>query len=135
MQRSGLKADKNIEKTIHDILKSRAISRIYLYLLRKNGAKTEEIIRGTKLHPSTVRETLSKMYSQKLIYRIKIKNESIGKNPFIYYPLPPIELIKRYSQEIENRLNKLANLTIQKKNNDDNLSVKIKILKEWKADE
>jgi predicted DNA-binding transcriptional regulator len=135
MQRSGLKADKNIEKTIHDILKSRAISRIYLYLLRKNGAKTEEIIRGTKLHPSTVRETLSKMYSQKLIYRIKIKNESIGKNPFIYYPLPPIELIKRYSQEIENRLNKLANLTIQKKNNDDNLSVKIKILKEWKADD
>jgi predicted DNA-binding transcriptional regulator len=135
MQRSGLKADKNIEKTIHDILKSRAISRIYLYLLRKNGAKTEEIIRGTKLHPSTVRETLSKMYSQKLVYRIKIKNESIGKNPFIYYPLPPIELIKRYSQEIENRLNKLANLTIQKKNNDDNLSVKIKILKEWKADD
>jgi predicted DNA-binding transcriptional regulator len=135
MQRSGLKADKNIEKTIHDILKSRAISRIYLYLLRKNGAKTEEIIRGTKFHPSTVRETLSKMYSQKLIYRIKIKNESIGKNPFIYYPLPPIELIKRYSQEIENRLNKLANLTIQKKNNDDNLSVKIKILKEWKADD
>lgn len=135
MQRSGLKADKNIEKTIHDILKSRAISRIYLYLLRINGAKTEEIIRGTKLHPSTVRETLSKMYSQKLIYRIKIKNENIGKNPFIYYPLPPIELIKRYSQEIENRLNKLANLTIQKKNNDDNLSVKIKILKEWKADD
>lgn len=126
MQRLGTKADKNIEKTIHDILKSRARSRIYVYLLRKNGAKTEEIVKGTKLHPSTVRETLSKMYSQKLINRTKIKNESIGKNPYIYYPLPPYELLKRYSQEIENRLNRLANLTIQKENYD-KLSVKIKI--------
>lgn len=127
MQRLGLKADKNIEKTIHDILKSRARSRIYVYLLRKNGAKTEEIIRGTKLHPSTVRETLSKMHSQKLIYRKKIKNENIGKNPYMYYPLPPIELLKRYTQEIENRLNRLANISMPKENHDDNLAVKIKI--------
>ena len=56
--------DKNIEKTVNEILKSRSRSRIYVYLLRQNGAKTEEIIKGTKLHPSTVRETLSKMYSQ-----------------------------------------------------------------------
>jgi predicted DNA-binding transcriptional regulator len=127
MQRSGLNANKNIEKTIHDILKSRARSRIYVYLLRKNGAKTEEIIRGTKLHPSTVRETLSKMYSQKLITRKKIKNENIGKNPYMYYPLPPIELLKRYTQEIENRLNRLANIAIPTENHDDNLAVKIKI--------
>lgn len=129
MQRIGIKADKNLEKTINDILKSRARSRIYLYLLKKNCAKTEEIIKGTKLHPSTVRETLLKMYSQQLIFRTKIKNETIGKNPFMYYPLPLIELLKRYSQEIENRLNKLVNLAIQKENNEINLAVKIKIFK------
>ena len=127
MQKSGAKADKNIEKTIRDILKSRARSRIYTYLLRRNGAKTEEIVKGTKLHPSTVRETLSKMHSQKLIYRKKIKNESIGKNPYLYYPIPPIELLRRYTKDIEYRLNKLANIAISKENHGDNLAVKIKI--------
>ena len=86
--------DKNIEKTVNEILKSRSRSRIYVYLLRKNGAKTDQIIKGTQLHPSTVRETLSKMYEQKLIIRKKLKNDNIGKNPFIYYPISPIKLLK-----------------------------------------
>lgn len=110
MQRSGNNGNKKIEKAIDDILQSRARSRIYLYLLRRNGAKTEQIIRGTKLHPSTVRETLSQMYNQKLIFRKKIKNDSIGKNPYMYYPLSPIKLLKQYTDEIEDRLNKLASL-------------------------
>jgi hypothetical protein len=57
---TGSNRDKSIEKAVNDILRSRARSRIYIFLLRKNGAKSEEIIKGTKLHPSTVRETLSK---------------------------------------------------------------------------
>ncbi|MCK4995754.1 MAG: TrmB family transcriptional regulator [Thermoplasmatales archaeon] len=118
--------DKNIEKTVNEILKSRSRSRIYVYLLRQNGAKTEEIIKGTKLHPSTVRETLSKMYSQQLIFRRKMKNDSIGKNPYLYYPIPPIELLKRYANDIEDRLNKLASLTSRKKVRNFKL-VKIKI--------
>jgi len=118
--------DKNIEKTVTEILKSRSRSRIYVYLLRQNGAKTEEIIKGTKLHPSTVRETLSKMYSQQLIFRRKMKNDSIGKNPYLYYPIPPIELLKRYANDIEDRLNKLASLTSRKKVRNFKL-VKIKI--------
>ena len=107
--------DKNIEKTVLDILKSRARSKIYVYLLRKNSARTEEIIKGTKLHPSTVRETLSKMYEQELIFRRKMKNDNIGKNPYVYYPIPPIELLKRYANDIEERLNRLANLTTREK--------------------
>ena len=115
MWKAGIYREKNIEKTVRDILKSRARSRIYVYLLRKNGAKTEQIINGTNLHPSTVRETLSKMYTQQLIFRRKMKNDSIGKNPYVYYPIPPIELLKRYASEIENRLNKLANLATRQK--------------------
>jgi len=112
---TGSNRDKSIEKAVNDILKSRARSRIYIYLLRKNSARTEEIIKGTKLHPSTVRETLSKMYKLKLIYREKIKNDSIGKNPYIYYPISPIELLKRHANEIEDRLNKLASLSSRQK--------------------
>lgn len=112
MRKIGFNRDKSIEKAIHDILESRARSRIYLYLLRKNGAKSEQIIRGTRLHPSTVRETLSEMYEHGLIYRKKIKNGSIGKNPYMYYPISPVKLLKQYASEIEYRLNKLASLAI-----------------------
>lgn len=126
MQRTGIKVDKNIEKAVREILKSRARSRIYLFLLRKNGAKTEQIIKGTKLHPSTVRETLSKMYDQELIYRKKQKNDSIGKNPYIFYSIPPIKLLKKYADDIEDKLNKIANLTLPKKSKLRLVKIKIK---------
>lgn len=115
MLRSIFDRDKNIESIVHDLLKSRARSRIYIYLLRKNGAKTEDIIKGTKLHPSTVRETLSKMYDQNQIFRKKIKNDSIGKNPFKYFSTPPIKLLKIHAKEIEEKLNKIACLGSKKK--------------------
>jgi predicted transcriptional regulator len=105
---SRFNRDKNIETIVHDLLKSRARSKIYIFLLRKNGAKTEDIIKGTKLHPSTVRETLSKMYDQNQVLRKKIRNDSIGKNPYKYFPVPPIQLLKKHAKEIEDKLNKIA---------------------------
>ena len=128
MKNAGITRDKSIESTVREILKSRARSRIYIYLLRKNGARTEQIIKGTHLHPSTVRETLSKMHEQKLIYRKKIKNDNIGKNPYIYYAISPVILLKRYSSEMEDRLNKLANLTFSKEEMKNYRPVRIKIV-------
>ena len=120
--------NKRLEAAIRDILKSQAQSRIYLYLLRKNAAKTEDIVKGTHLHPSTVRETLAKMHSEKLIFRKKLKNDNIGKNPFLYYPLPPLDLLRRYAAEIEERLNNIAALAVQKKPAEESFRpVKIKI--------
>ena len=103
-----------LESTIEDILRSQAQSRIYIFLLRKRKARTQEIIKGTRLHPSTVRESLSKMYDNKLIFREKLKNNNIGKNPYLYYPLPAIQLLKRYAKQIEDRLNHIALLGAEK---------------------
>lgn len=102
--------DSTTERAIRTILKSRAESKIYLFLLRKNGARTEEIIQGTKLHPSTVRELLSKMHARKLILRKKIKNDSIGKNPYLYQAEDPLHLLQRYISDMEEQLNKIVNL-------------------------
>ena len=74
MRKAGKLRDRNLEQIVNDILKSKARSRIYVYLLQNNGAKTEEIIKGTNLHPSTVRETLSKMYDDKQIKRFRKSN-------------------------------------------------------------
>jgi predicted transcriptional regulator len=103
--------NKNIENAVHELLDSRAESRIYIYLLRKNQARSEDIIRGTKLHPSTVRELLSKMYENKIIFREKIKTDRIGKNPFLYSAVSPMLLLQRRVKIIESRLNTIANLT------------------------
>jgi len=127
MTKSLLRIDKNSERAVHELLKSRAESRIYIYLLRKNGAKSEEIIKGTKLHPSTVRELLSKMHGQKIIYREKLKNDSIGKNPYFYKATSPMSLLERKTKELEDRLNKIANLT--EGQNENKKYVRIKIYK------
>ena len=127
MQKTWHNRDKKLENTVNEILKSRARSRIYIFLLRKNGAKTEQIIKGTKLHPSTVRETLSKMYDQGLIYRKKQKNDSIGKNPFVYFAISPIKLLKKNAGELEDRLNRLASLATSGRRFQNFKPVKIKI--------
>jgi hypothetical protein len=51
------------------------------------------------------------MYTQKVIYRQKIKTDSIGKNPYLYGAISPIILLQRRVKIIESRLNKIANLT------------------------
>lgn len=107
----SLRIDKATERAVHDLFQSKAESRIYLYLLRRNGARSTDIIRGTRLHPSTVRELLVRMHTQRLIYREKLKNDHIGKNPYIYRAAAPLTLLKRYAQDLETKLNKIANLT------------------------
>jgi predicted transcriptional regulator len=128
MGKERMHSRKALESLIQDILKSQAQSRIYLFLLRRNGAKTEDIIKGTHLHPSTVRETLSKMHSKKLIFRKKQKNDNIGKNPYTYYPLAPVELIKRYTSELEKKLNNLASLSMKNDGGHPKNIVKIHII-------
>jgi predicted DNA-binding transcriptional regulator len=117
MKKARSPIDKNIETAVHELLDSRAESRIYVYLLRKNRARSDEIIRGTKLHPSTVRELLSKMYNNKIIFREKIKTDSIGKNPYLYSAVSPMRLLQRRVKIIESRLNTIANLTGKKNGN------------------
>jgi predicted transcriptional regulator len=111
LNRSCSPIDKNVETAVSELLDSRAESRIYIFLLQNNQARSDEIIRGTKLHPSTVRELLSKMYANKIIYREKIKTETIGKNPYLYKAISPVILLKRRVKIIETRLNRIANLT------------------------
>ena len=54
------------------------------------------------------------MHGQKLIYREKLKNDSIGKNPYFYRAVSPVKLLQKKTKELENRFNKIANLTNKK---------------------
>jgi hypothetical protein len=51
------------------------------------------------------------MYVQRVIFREKIRTETIGKNPYLYRAVSPIVLLQRRVKVIESRLNKIARLT------------------------
>jgi hypothetical protein len=51
------------------------------------------------------------MYDNKIIFREKIKTDRIGKNPYLYGAVSPIQLLQRRVKIIESRLNTIANLT------------------------
>ena len=121
----SLRINKSTERALYDLFQSKAESRIYLYLLRRGGARSADIIRGTRLHPSTVRELLVRMHTQRMIYREKLKNDQIGKNPYFYHAVAPLTLLRRYTQDLEIKLNKIANLS--KKQTNSTASVKIEI--------
>ncbi len=107
--------DSSAMQAINLVVKSKAQSKVYLFLLKHPSARGEEIVKGTNLHPSTVRESLSKMYSRKLIKRVKLKNELIGKNPFIYSAVSPSVLLQQYVGQLEEQWNSLLNRTLGSK--------------------
>lgn len=97
-----------LEGAVQDLFDSRAEARIYLFLLRHEGALGEEVIRGTRLHPRTVRELLSRMFAHQVIVRRKLKTDSIGKNPYLYFAVSPVVLLRRRAKTLEQRLNLIA---------------------------
>jgi transcription initiation factor IIE alpha subunit len=103
--RVGVRA---LETAVLELFDSRAESRVYLFLLRHDGVLSEEVIRGTRLHPSTVRELLSSMYEARVVSRRKLRTESIGKNPYLYYAVSPLVLLRRRVKTLERRLNLVA---------------------------
>jgi len=122
----SLRIDKTTEQAVHDLFQSKAESRIYLYLLRRGGARSADIIRGTRLHPSTVRELLVRMHSQRLVLREKLKNDHIGKTPYLYRAANPLSLLRRYTRELEIKLNKIANLSSDTSDSSTSVHIQIK---------
>jgi transcription initiation factor IIE alpha subunit len=101
---------RTLETAVLELFDSRAESRVYLFLLRHDGVLSDEVVRGTRLHPSTVRELLSAMYDARVISRRKLRTESIGKNPYLYYAVSPLVLLRRRVKTLERRLNLVASV-------------------------
>jgi predicted transcriptional regulator len=127
MQRNIKKTDKTIDQIFTDIFKSRVKARIYTYLLRKNAATSEDLAKHTGFYPSTIREALSEMFEQNIIYRKKLKKDSRGKNPYLYYPASPLKLLKNYIKDVEARLNKIASISNRLGRNNKFSSFRIKV--------
>ena len=99
---------RSLEAAVQELFDSQAECRVYVFLLRHDGVLSDEVIRGTGLHPSTVRELLASMYGRRVVVRRKLRTDSIGKNPFLYFAVSPLVLVRRRAKVLERRLNALA---------------------------
>jgi|TARA_B100002003_G_C14113977_1_gene535813 predicted transcriptional regulator len=84
--------------------------KIYLYLRKMGRSTSHQISKGANLYPSSVRETLKKMFKEGIVTRDKLKIEGAGKNPYEYEAISSKELTKRGITDMEKNLNKMFNL-------------------------
>ncbi len=104
----------NIDKPFVDLLvfflNTETKAKIYLYLRKFGKATSQEIAKGTILYPSSVREALVDLHDMGVVRREKAETEKVGKKPYIYEAIPPVELMKKTVGNIEQKLNKLVDL-------------------------
>jgi len=111
---------KNLEETVVQILKELKMTetqaKIYVYLCRAGEATAEQIAEGTKIYPTAVREALVEMYNMGVIKRKKKGGIGLlGRRPYIYSAVPPLELVKKLASELQQKLSKLLMLQFPKK--------------------
>ena len=97
------------EEMMAALFMSQAKARIYLYLTFHGDCFAEEIIKGTRLHPSTVREALSEMIVDgQLLKESAEKDGKAGRTPSKYSPAPMKEILHKYMGRLESNLKELA---------------------------
>ncbi len=104
--------DNNLIDLLAGFMETETRAKVYLYIRKRGEATSDEIAEDTGLYPSTVRETLSDLYSEDIVDRYKKETEGAGNNPYVYEAKPPRELANRFSERLEERLNKLFNLDL-----------------------
>jgi predicted DNA-binding transcriptional regulator len=83
-------------------------AKIYLYLRKAGKSKAEDIVKGTGLYITSVREALAEMYESGVVRRDKVeKSGTAGKPPYVYEAIQPGELIEKMSSDIQEKLNKI----------------------------
>ncbi|MFP4174314.1 MAG: helix-turn-helix domain-containing protein [Halobacteriales archaeon] len=110
IQKSVDSVDSSLVDLLSSFLDTETRAKVYLYLRKRGEATSEEIAEDTGLYPSTVRECLSDMYQEGIVERRKKQTQGAGNNPYVYQAVQPSELARRFSERVEERLNRLFNL-------------------------
>ncbi|MCK4583673.1 ArsR family transcriptional regulator, partial [Candidatus Bathyarchaeota archaeon] len=83
------------------------MAKIYAYLRKVETATAEGIAKGADIYITTVRQTIAEMYHEGWVNREKVKKSGVGKPAFIYTALAPNSLVKRLTDDMNNKLEKL----------------------------
>ena len=82
-------------------------AKIYIYLRKAGKSTAEEIVKGTGLYITSVREALAELHETGIVRREKVRKNGAGKPPYLYEAISPGELIDKMSHDIQDKLSKI----------------------------
>lgn len=97
--------DKRLIDLVAWLLETETRARIYVYLRQHPESTAEEIATGTGLYPSTVREAIVELHDDEVVNRQKRASEGAGNNPYAYDAIPPSDLVRKLSGQVQAELN------------------------------
>ncbi|MBA2862757.1 helix-turn-helix domain-containing protein [Methanococcus maripaludis] len=127
------KTIESVEKTlianVSSLLSSEVRAKIYIFLRMYPESTVDEIAKGTGIYPSTIRESIFEMYNEEYVIRKKMDRDGLGKKPYLYSAIDPVEIVKLISESIKEKLNDLASIDekVSGKHIETTLKVAIKI--------
>ncbi|ABO35282.1 transcriptional regulator, TrmB [Methanococcus maripaludis C5] len=108
------KTIESVEKTlianVSSLLSSEVRAKIYIFLRIYPESTVDEIAKGTGIYPSTIRESIFEMYNEEYVIRKKMDRDGLGKKPYLYSAIAPLELVKLISESIKEKLNDLVSV-------------------------
>lgn len=99
--------ERDLVKLLMDFWFTEVKAKIYLYLRKAKKATAEGIAKGAGIYITSVREAVAEMYHEGWIKREKVKKSGLGKPAYIYEALPPRSLVRKLTEGIKKRLDKL----------------------------
>jgi sugar-specific transcriptional regulator TrmB len=82
-------------------------AKIYVYLRKAGPSTAEDIVKGTGLYITSVREALSDLNKKEIVVRQKVQKKGAGKPPYVYEAIPPRELIEKMGQDLQEKLSRI----------------------------
>jgi len=100
--------DLKLVNVLEDFWFTEIKAKIYLYLRKAGKSRAEDIVKGTGLYITSVREALAEMHESGILRREKVgKSGTAGKPPYVYEAISPKELIEKMSSDIQEKLSKI----------------------------
>ncbi|MBI4362633.1 MAG: transcriptional regulator [Euryarchaeota archaeon] len=97
-------SDLRLVNVLEDFWFTEIKAKIYIYLRKAGKSTAEDIVNGTGLYITSVREALADMHKTGVVKREKVAKKGAGKPPYTYEAIAPRDLIEKMSEDIQEKL-------------------------------
>ncbi|MEM3086899.1 MAG: helix-turn-helix domain-containing protein [Halobacteria archaeon] len=99
--------DLRLVDVLEDFWFTEIKAKIYIYLRKAGKSTAEDIVKGTNLYITSVREALAEMTRAGVVKRSKLPKSGAGKPPYVYEAIPPRDLIETMAAPIQEKLSQI----------------------------
>jgi len=99
--------DLRLVDVLEDFWFTEIKAKIYIYLRKAGKSTAEDVVKGTSLYITSVREALAEMTRSNVVKRTKLPKSGAGKPPYVYEAISPRELIEAMAGTIQDKLNQI----------------------------